>query len=656
MTARVLSPITIGSVTIRNRVVRTAHGTRLAYHSFDDLFEFHASRARGGVGLTILELMSVHRTSPNSLKAWDITQLDDYARMVDRLKPFGMKLFQQLWHGGQHTRTEDGSPSWSASDAVSPFINAVPVAMTQAMIDEIVGGFARAARRCAERGIDGVEVHGCHGYLVQQFLSRNTNKRCDAYGGSFENRSRFLVEIMQAIRAETPSGFPVGVRLGPDETVGGVCIDESRDLIALLQRLRLVDFVNVSIGSYQNFDRILAGMHEPAGYELPRAVPVARAASVPTIVTGRIRTLEEADQIIRQGDAEMVGMTRAHIADPFIVRKTMEGRGDEVRPCIGCNQGCLAGLLGPEVRVGCTVNPTAGRERTISEERIDVAERRRKVLVIGGGPAGMEAARLAAMRGHRVILAEARPRLGGAVNLAAATKSRAGIRDITLWQEAELYRLGVDVRPSTYVEAEDVIAESADAVIVATGSTPRMDGIQAMNPGEPTEGIEQPHVLSSVELIEGGSHGIDGKAVLVSDDTGHYEAIAVSEYLTNRGCHVTYISRHISFAPLLETSAVNEPLLRRLSSAGVEIHLRSRLISIGRDKATIGPTYLPANSNQARQVNADFVVLVSPNHGNSEIFHALEGKHPDVRIIGDALAPRFMPSAIREGWLAGSAV
>ncbi|MGO4839783.1 NADH-dependent flavin oxidoreductase, partial [Rhizobiaceae sp. 2RAB30] len=175
--------------------------------------------------------------------------------------------------------------------------------------------------------------------LIQQFLSPNTNRRGDAYGGNFENRARFLVEIIRAVRAETPAGFPVGVRLGPDEAAGGVGIDESRKLVALLEGQGLIDFVNVSIGSYQNFDRILAGMYEPAGYELPRTVPVAKAASVPTIVTGRIRTLEEAEQIIRRGDADMVGMTRAHIADPFIVRKTLEGRTDQVRPCIGCNQG-----------------------------------------------------------------------------------------------------------------------------------------------------------------------------------------------------------------------------------------------------------------------------------------------------------------------------
>ncbi|HWK67250.1 MAG TPA: FAD-dependent oxidoreductase [Rhizobiaceae bacterium] len=656
MTRHVLKPIDIGGVTIRNRVVRTAHGTRLAYHSFEDLFEFHAPRARGGVGLTILELMSVHPSSPNSLKAWSDPQQEEYGRMIDRLKPLGMRLFQQLWHGGQHTRTEDGSPSWSASDTPSPFINAVPIAMTRAMIDEIVASFALAARKCERRGIDGVELHGCHGYLIQQFLSPNTNRRSDDYGGSFENRARLLVEILKAVRGEVSPGFPVGVRLGPDETAGGVSVDESRALVALLQDQRLVDFVNVSIGSYQNFDRILAGMYEPAGYELPRSVPVTRVATVATIVTGRIRTLEEADQIIRHGDADMVGMTRAHIADPHIVRKTMEGKAAQVRPCIGCNQGCLAGLFGPEIRVGCTVNPTAGRERTISEERVTIAKHPKRVLVVGGGPAGMEAARLAAIRGHKVVLAEARPRLGGAVNLAAAATSRAGIRDITAWQESELYRLGVEVRLSTYLEADEVLTEGAGTVIVATGSTPRLDGIQAMNPGERIEGAEQPHVLSSLDLMEGGVQAINGKSVLLADDIGHYEGIAVSEYLIDRGCRVTYVSRHISFAPLLETSAINEPMLRRLSSGGMEIHLRSRVISIGKDTAMIGPTYLPATSVQARRIEADFAVLISPNRGNSEIFHALVGHHPDIRIVGDALSPRFLPTAMQEGWLAGNAV
>lgn len=652
----VLRPIDLGGVTVRNRVVRTAHGTRLAYHSFEDLFEFHAERARGGVGLTILEIMSVHPTSYGSLRAWDETQAAGYGRMVEALRPLGMTLFQQLWHGGHHARPQDGSPPWSASDVASPFSNAVPVAMTKGMIDEIVAGFALSARWCEERGLDGVEVHGCHGYLIQQFLSANTNRRTDEYGGSFENRARFLVEIMKAVRSEVSRGFPVGLRLGPDEAAGGVEIEESRALIAMLESQGLVDFVDVSIGSYQNFDRILAGMYEPAGYELPRAVPVAGAASVPTIVTGRIRTLEEADQIIRRGDADLVGMTRAHIADPHIVRKTIEGHPERVRPCIGCNQGCLAGLFGPDVRIGCTVNPTAGHERTISEERLGPAAQPKKVLVIGGGPAGMEAARIAAARGHRVVLAEARPRLGGAVNLAAQTRSRAGIRDITVWQESELYRLGVEVRLSTYMEADDVLAEGADAVIVATGSTPRMDGIQAMNPGEPTVGMDQPHVLSSFDLIEQGSDRINGRSVLVADDTGHYEGIAVSEYLLDRGCAVTFVSRHISFAPLLETSAVNEPLLRRLSSAGIAIHLRSRVISIGKDTATIGPTYLPASSNQVSQVDADFVVVVSLNRGNAELYHSLAPHHPDIRIIGDALSPRFLPTAMREGWMAGSTV
>lgn len=652
----VLRPIRIGDVEVRNRVVRTAHGTRLAAHSFEDFYEYHAARARGGVGLSIFEIMSVHPSSPGSLKAWDAGRSDGYRHMVDRLLPLGMTLFQQLWHGGHHASPSGGLPPWSASDIASPFSNVVPVAMTKAMIDEIVASFASSAQKCLQWGMQGIEIHGCHGYLVQQFLSPNTNRRQDDYGGSLENRARFLVEILKAVRSEMPKGFPVGVRLGPDEAAGGVDVGESRALVAMLEAQGLVDFVDVSIGSYQKFDEVLAGMHRPSGYELASAAPVSRAASVPTIVTGRIRTLEEADQIIRQGDADMVGMTRAHIADPNIVRKTMEGHGDRVRPCIGCNQGCLAGLFSPENRIGCTVNPTAGRESSIPEDNIAAADKPKRILVIGGGPAGMEAARMAALRGHAVTLVEARPMLGGSVNLAAASPSRSGIRDITDWQERELYRLGVDIRLSSYMETDEALAEQADTIVVATGSTPRMDGVQAMNPGEPIRGVEQENVLSSMVLIEEIGDRIDGSRVLVSDDTGHYEGIAVCDYLLARGCTVHFVSRHISFAPLVETTAVNEPLLRKLSASGMAVHLRSRVISIGRGSVEVGPTYLPTDSNQVRQVDADHVVLISPNRGNSDIYHELSRRHGDVRIVGDALAPRFLPTAMREGWLAGVAV
>jgi NADPH-dependent 2,4-dienoyl-CoA reductase/sulfur reductase-like enzyme len=425
--------------------------------------------------------------------------------------------------------------------------------------------------------------------------------------------------------------------------------------VHMIEERGLADVINISLGGYYAFDKMLAGMYFGTGYELPTSVPIARSTKLPTIVIGRFRTLEEADQVIRAGDADMVAMTRAHIADPDIVRKTMAGHPEQVRPCIGCNQGCLAGVLGPNARIGCTVNPGVSYESTLAEDTWKPAASRRKVLVVGGGPAGMEAARVAKLRGHDVTLVEATQALGGTVNIAAKVPNRHGIRDLTVWLEQEVYRLGVDVRLSTYWEAQEVIDFSADSVIIATGSTPRMDGIQTQNPGDPILGMDQPHVVSSHDLLTDPGRRLGTSAVVI-DDVGHYEGIAVSEYLLSQGVGVTYVTRHGAFAPLLETAATPEPALRRMYSHPFEMHLRMRAVAISRDGVTIAPTYLPKSTNHTRTVPADTVVFISPNRPNREIYEQLRAAGIDVSVVGDAQTPRFLPVAMKEARLAGVAV
>lgn len=652
----ILQPIKLGKAEIRNRVVRTAHGTKLALYSFEDLAAFQAARARGGVGLTILEILAAHPSSPTSLRVWEPSHADGYRRMMDILRPLGMTVFQQIWHGGHHILPEDGSPPWSASDVASPYSHAVPIPMTKTMIDDMVESFASAARKCEEWGVQGVEIHCAHGYLPQQFLSPNSNRREDDYGGSFENRIRFVLELAEATRNAVSPGYPVGVRLGPDDARGGFGIEDNIRLANILEERKLVDFIDVTVGSYQSFDRIVAGMFEQAGYELPYTAPVSRQIRLPTIVTGRFRTLEEANQVIRQGDADMVALTRAHIADPDLVRKTLEGRLEEVRPCIGCNQACVAGIRAVPPRVACTVNPVAGFELSLGEDRLAVPSRRKRVLVVGGGPAGMEAARIAALRGHDVTLAEATSRLGGTVNLAAKVNARHGIKDITVWQEAEIYRLGVRVRLSTYLDHDDIVAEGADSVILATGSQPRMDGIQSLHPGEPIQGINLPHVISANELLEDRIPGSEGEVAVVVDDTGHYEGIAVCEYLLGHGRKVEFVTRHNGFAPLVQVTEVNEAALRRLTCDRFRMHLRSRVLGITREEVAIAPNYFPGDTNQTMTIAADLVVLITPNRGDRALFEQLQRDEQDVRIVGDANAPRYLPTAIREGWLAGSEV
>lgn len=651
----VLTPIKIGGLEIPNRVVRSAHFTNLGNGVInDDTIAYHLARAKGGVGLTVVEVLSVHPTSPGSNNVWLPANQDGYRKLIDTILPTGMRLFQQLWHAGNVLLPADGSPPWSSSDIPNPLVGVVPIAMTKAMIDEVVEAYARTCEQCERWGLQGVELHGSHTYLPAQFLSPNQNRREDDYGGSFENRARFIIEILTAIRASVSKSMVVGIRVGDDATSGGISVEDYIKLVQMLEARGLLDYVNISMGGYHYTRKIVGGMHEPAGYQLATSVPLSHSTKLPTIVIGRFRTLEEADQVIRAGDADMVAMTRAHIADPDLVRKTVAGHPEQVRPCIGCNQGCLAGINTIMPRMGCVVNPAVGFETAMGDDKLVPAVAPKKVLVVGGGPAGLEAARVAALRGHKVILAEAQNTLGGTLNLAALTPTRHGIRDITVWMEQEIYRLGVEVRLNCYLDADDVLAEQADEVIIATGSTPRMDGMQFSNPGDPIKGMDRSNVISSHELLTSPLRNLGRNAVVI-DDLGHFEAIGVAEYLIDKGLSVNFVARHNGLAPPMDLAWMTEPALTRLSTKPFELHTRMRTLSIDDDGVLVGPTYVQDGAG-SKKLPADTVVFVSLNHANRDLFNELRNRGLTARIIGDANSPRFLGQAIREGNVIGASI
>lgn len=649
-------PFQIKGVTLKNRVCRSAHATGYSDLGVtDDLISYHEARARGGVAMSILEIFSVHWSSPRGLNCWGPDLGDRYRLMVDRCARHGMHLFQQLWHGGHNAFPRDGTPPWSASHAPGPLSGVVPLKMSRSMIAEVVEGFARSAMLCEKWGAAGVEVHGAHGYLLAQFLSPNYNDRDDDYGGSFENRARLTFEVLEAIRSAVSSDYPVGIRLAPDLNVNGVDVEDCRRLALELEARGLIDFVDLSYGAYENLDKVFSGMHDGAGYELPSSRVVTHAVKVPRIVTGRIRTLEEADQILRDGDADLVSMTRAHIADPDIVRKTLAGRAEDVRPCIGCNQGCVAGVMSPARWMGCTVNPSVGFEKSMDEHALVRMPDPRRIVVVGGGPAGLEAARVAAVRGHQVVLMEASSRLGGTLKLAREAPYRQGIDDIAVWLEEQVYKLGVDVRLSTYCEADDVLAERPDCVIVATGAFPRMDGVQLSHPGEPIGNMEARHVMSSRDLFLAPSSHDFGSHAVVIDEVGHYEAIASAEYLLARGVAVSFVTRLASFAPLLESSYTVLPALRRMGRLPFTLHSRTRVLRVEQDHVIVLPSYVEADSNAGEPIRADTVVFVSPDLPNCDLVEPLRAAGIEVVAVGDANSARFLPAAIREGHLAGAA-
>jgi thioredoxin reductase len=374
---------------------------------------------------------------------------------------------------------------------------------------------------------------------------------------------------------------------------------------------------------------------------------------VPRLVTGRFRTLEEAEQVLREGAADIVSMVRAHIADPFIVAKTRAGLADRVRPCIACNQGCVGGAMRTG-KIGCAVNATVGAEATLSESAIACTSKPKTVLVIGGGPGGMEAARIAAHTGHKVILAEATPDLGGLVQVAKRAPKLHTLGDATDWLEREIYRLGVDVRLNTYMELDDVRAVGADAIIVATGSTPRMDGFQVSNPGRKVRGVDQPHVLSSVDLLSDGGRD-PGQNALVVDNVGHYEAVAAAEHLLSRGVAVTFLTHSVNFAPFVELSWRAVPALERFYATGrFSLLTRHMLVEVRRKDAIVRP--LEAGANQTATVAADTVVIVTPNTPVRSLYDELRDEHADITVVGDARAPRDVQAAIAEGHLAARAL
>ncbi len=652
MYERVLSPIEIAGVSIPNRVVRTAHATGIgAGRMNDDLIAYHAARARGEVGLSILEILAVHPSSPGTLNAFDPTLVEGYKRLMDAVRPHGMRVFQQIWHAGHHALPLDDSPPWSASDVPSPDLGIVPRPMSHGQIREVVEAYAQAAALVRAGGLDGVEIHAAHGYLIQQFLSPNSNRRDDEYGGSLENRMRFLLEVIRAVRAEVSEpGFAVGVRLAADLTANGMGVDENTAVVRALEAEGLADFVDVSLGSYYAFPKLIGGMHEPVGYELEHAVPVGAAASVPVIVTGRFRTLEEADQVIRQGQADLVGMTRATLADPDLVAKTRRGDSDRVRPCIACNQGCVGQLLGREGRVGCAVNAGAGFETKLGDDKLEVVAEPRRLLVVGGGPAGMEAARVAALRGHRVTLFEAAPDLGGALRLAARAPRRQAFNDFADWLQNELYTLGVDVRLSTFATAEDIADAAFDHVVLATGAEPRRDGVQASHPGLPVDGFDLPHVFASNDIMV--MDRVPGTRALVIDDVGHYEALAATEYLIAKGLDVTLVTRLPTLAPGVRTALMVDPFLERVAHAPFRYRVATRVLALDGQQARIEPI----NGGPQEPIPVDLAVFVTLNRPRDELAAALIASERPYTLVGDASSPRFLVRAIADGHAAGRAL
>jgi 2,4-dienoyl-CoA reductase-like NADH-dependent reductase (Old Yellow Enzyme family) len=631
-------PIEVGPVRIPNRIVRSPHGTGLLG---EDLIAYHEARARGGVGMSTIQATGVHPGAPSGIPIFSDSCRPLLEQIAERMAPHGMKMFLQVYHPGA-AGGMGNAEAWSASAIPNPLAGVVPIAMTKTMIDDVVASFAAAAKRCCECGLDGVDVHASSGYLIHEFLSPALNQRTDDYGGSLENRMRFMLEVIEAIRSELgDAAFAVGVRLPNHDYVPGGLTPEMNAEIA--QRVDpLVDYVSLHMGAYWRFHKLIAPSDDPLGVEMPSNEPITRVVSKPTIVVGRIMTLDHASHIVDTGAADMVSMVRALIADPELVNKARRRDEHKIRPCIGSNMGCVGQLM-TAGRISCVVNIAAAREAKVTHDPETKAAAPKRIMVVGGGPAGLEFARTAAMRGHEVELHEAMKVLGGQVTMAASAPHRADLGAITSWLAEEIDGLGVTVHLNSMVEPDMIAERAPDEVVIATGTTPRADGFQVSTPAASVPGYDLPHVYSSWDLLGFGdiTH-IEGPAV-VFDDTGSFEAISVADVLLGAGVPVTMVSRLNAIGETLSYPPVTVGAAReRLMSGDFDFVGGHYLRSINPQEVEVGVLY----TERSRRIAARTVILVSFNAPNREIAEALTAQGHTPHLIGDVRARSSIMSAI----------
>ena len=642
------SPLRIGTVTVPNRISFSAHLTNLSDDGLPSAryAAYLAARARGGTGLIITEEQSVHpsdRAYEHLIEAFRPEVVSGYKDLTRAVHRYDTRVFAQLNHNGQQgSGRYSRLPLWAPSPVPDVMFRETPKVMELEDIREVEDAFALSAEHVCEGGFDGLELQFSHSSLARQFMSPLSNFRSDDYGGSLENRLRFAREVIAAVRGAVGMDFTVGVRLCADELIpGGLDLDDAKQIAALLEGDGKIDFVNLSLATFYNLYMVGGTMHLPLGYTEPLAAAVKEVVSLPVFATGRINDPALAERILADGHADMIGVVRGQIADPDFATKARDGRVDELRACIGCNQGCY-GRVGLNMTIGCVQNPAVGEESAKGELALQPALRKKRVLVVGGGPAGMWAAKIAALRGHDVTLNEKAGVLGGQVNLAMKGAGRDEFGVIVRNERQQLEHLDVPVVLGHEVTADYVLGKDPDAVIVATGSRPK---------AHPVAGADGPRVYNVWQVLQGDADL--GERVLFLDGDGHHQGTATAELLADLGKTVHIVTPTLFVASELGPTQDLYLTRQRLLQKGVTFTPDFAVMEIEGTAVKGFNVY----SNEWSTIDGyDSVVAALGNDADDELYFALKGRVRELHRIGDCVAPRRVDSAILEGYLAGRRV
>jgi len=648
----VFDPVRLRHKTLRSRITFGAHTANMADDGVPGPRHvgYYRERAMGGAGMIVVEPVPIHRTAVltrGNFLPDDDAIIPACIRVTDACRAVApdVVMIQQLYDVGQHGDADNSfAPNWSPSGLPSYHDADGSHAVTEAEIEELIDGFVAAAARAQASGFDGIEVFAAYHALVDQFWTPWSNRRTDAWGGSFEARMRFSADVLGRIRERCGEDFIIGLAVSVDPGAKAtLSIEELCEVVAWHDERRLMDYVTCGTGSYFDFYQIIpTSLYEPRlGEPYAAALKgVVRHALVQA--ESHIRTPEAAESVLAAGHADLVSIVRGQIADPHLVAKARAGRVDEVRGCISCNQLCW-GRRSRDYWISCLINPSAGREFEWGGDRFEPAAEPRRILVVGGGPAGLEAARVAAERGHAVTLLERRHELGGQFRLAGRQPSRGQILDLLAWFERRLGALRVDVRLATEATPEAIEALGADEVIVATGSRPPRTGFQRALPlVDRLPGVDASNVLAIQDVLDGAVIG--GERVLLLDDLGDWRGLGTALYLAESGHIVTLLTSAPVAGGGLAHSAADGPLRKRYAAAGGRTMTTVVMDGWHDGVATVVSTL----TGERTKLEADALVIAETGVAESGLGESLRAKGFAHHEIGDCVAPRRASLAFYE--------